>query len=229
VSVVRHAAIVLGLDTGSSLVSVAAASAGALLAQRAIELRRSSELLVGLIDDVLREAGAEPSSLGGVVVLRGPGSFTGLRVGLATALALRQGLGCRAAAPPTLEVLAAWAAGTHGALPCRAVVQGQRGEWFCQTFEQSEGSLVPRPAGSWARCTAGDLLRDGPPLVGFGVDALVAGSRQAFEPGPLAATAAQLGSADAWPWDPDLLVQPIYFSGPATTGQTGAEGHGPRS
>lgn len=216
-SVVREATIVLGLDTGSSLVSVAAASAGALLAQRAIELRRSSELLVGLIDDVLREADAEPASLGGVVVLRGPGSFTGLRVGLATALALRQGLGCRAAAPPTLQVLAAWAARGHGALPCRAVVQGLRGEWFCQTFEEAVDGLVPRAVGSVVRCNASELLGVGPPIVGFGVDAFGSGSARAFEPGPLAATAAQLGSVDAWPWDAGLLLEPIYLSGPSTT------------
>jgi tRNA threonylcarbamoyl adenosine modification protein YeaZ len=105
---------VLGLDTGSPLVSVAVTCGDRVLAERATELRRSSERLVGLIDDVLTAAGVSPGALHGVVALRGPGSFTGLRVGLATALGLSQGLGCLAAAPPTLLVLAAWARREHG-------------------------------------------------------------------------------------------------------------------
>jgi tRNA threonylcarbamoyl adenosine modification protein YeaZ len=213
----RETRVVLGLDTGSPLVSVAAVSGQTLLAERAIELRRSSERLIGLVDEVLTEARATPASIVGVVALRGPGSFTGLRVGLATALALRQGLGCRAAAPSTLVVLAAWAARVRGVAACRAVVQGIRGEWFCQSFEDAPASPVPRATSPVTRRSAQELLGAGPPLVGFGVDSLSAGRTRAHEPGPLAGAGALLAANDAWRWEEAGLLEPLYLTSPSTT------------
>ena len=99
--------LLLALDTGSPTVSVALASGGALVAERAVSMERSSVQLLGLIRDVLDEAGARPADLTGVVALRGPGSFTGLRIGLATVLGFHQALGVPATALETLRVLAA--------------------------------------------------------------------------------------------------------------------------
>ena len=70
------------------------------LAERSMEIDRSSGRLLEMIAEVLAEAGAKPADLGGVVALAGPGSFTGLRIGLATALGLHQALGVPATASP---------------------------------------------------------------------------------------------------------------------------------
>jgi hypothetical protein len=132
-------------------------------------------------------------------------------------LAFRQGLGCRAAAPSTLIVLAAWAARVPGGAACRAVVQGIRGEWFCQSFEDALASPVPRAASPVTRRSVPELLGDGPPLVGFGVDSLPAGATRAYEPGPLAGAGALLAVNDAWRWEETGLLEPLYLASPSTT------------
>ena len=69
-------------------------------------IERSSAALLGLVDEALAAAGLGPRQLAGVIALRGPGSFTGLRVGLATALGLHESLGIAAGVYPTHLVLA---------------------------------------------------------------------------------------------------------------------------
>jgi tRNA threonylcarbamoyladenosine biosynthesis protein TsaB len=209
---------VLVLDSGSPLVSVAVGRGGAVLAARAMEISRSSALLLAMVDSVLREAGIEVAALSGVAALAGPGSFTGLRIGLATVLGLHQALGLPATALPTLPVLASLAPPGSG----RAVgaVDSLRGEWA--VAERAEGedrgmTLLPGP----------ELARFAPcAIVGFGVSRLgelpgwpapSAGIRL-VEPGPLAPAALPLLAAlPADAWDPALLTAPIYARPPAVT------------
>ena len=97
--------------------------------------RHHTEALTVAIDRVLREFDLTPASLDRIVVDRGPGLFTGLRVGLATALGLSQALGCGLVGVTSLELLAQGAheSGTRGTLV--GAVDGRRGEVFVQTFE----------------------------------------------------------------------------------------------
>ena len=76
------------------------------------------------VDELMRAAAVEPGDLTGLVVGTGPGSFTGLRMGLATARALAFALGVPAAGVSTLDALAA---GAPGALP---VIDARRNEIF---------------------------------------------------------------------------------------------------
>ncbi|HEX6199577.1 MAG TPA: tRNA (adenosine(37)-N6)-threonylcarbamoyltransferase complex dimerization subunit type 1 TsaB, partial [Thermoanaerobaculia bacterium] len=128
----------LALDAGSPVVSVAVGPPGSVVAERSIEIRRSSERLVALVDECLEEAGVAMPELAGIVALRGPGSFTGLRVGLATALGFHQALGLPATTVPTLDVLALHGArrlreaGREGPVRIAAVVDALRGQWFTQ-------------------------------------------------------------------------------------------------
>jgi tRNA threonylcarbamoyladenosine biosynthesis protein TsaB len=75
-------------------------------------------------DQLFRESGADRRELTGIAVGTGPGSFTGLRVGLATARGLAFALGVPVAGVSTLEALSA---GAPGALP---VIDARRGEVF---------------------------------------------------------------------------------------------------
>jgi tRNA threonylcarbamoyl adenosine modification protein YeaZ len=147
--------LVLALDAGSPMVSVAVGRGGEVLAAGAVALQRSSTQLLALVAEVLGAAAAEPADLAGVVALAGPGSFTGLRVGLATALGLVQGLGVRAQAVPTLAALAAASEAPPGSLVI-AAVDALRGEWSAQAFRAGP---VPVPLSEMALAPAGELLQ----------------------------------------------------------------------
>ncbi len=72
---------------------------------------RHGEELLSRLDALLAHAGAEPTDLAAVVVGTGPGSFTGLRIGLATAKTLSYALGAPLIGVPTAHALALSASG----------------------------------------------------------------------------------------------------------------------
>ena len=205
------AALLLALDAGSPTVSVALGRDGRLLAQRSSGVERSSDQLLAMIDEALGELGAAPRDLGGVIALRGPGSFTGLRVGLATALGLRDALGVPAAAVPTLRALAVAAAAPGGVIA--AAVNAMRGEWFVERFT---GGALPHSLGPPAIHAADGLSRlEADVWIGFGLTAVA--PKPALEPPPLAASALGLAFQDALRWDAEALVHPLYLRDAATT------------
>ncbi len=100
-------ALLLSLETSSQACSVALHNNGLLLASREIETPRSaaSQLAV-MIRDVINEVEHKPTDLQGVVVASGPGSYTGLRIGVATAKGLCYALNIPLIAINTLQLLA---------------------------------------------------------------------------------------------------------------------------
>jgi tRNA threonylcarbamoyl adenosine modification protein YeaZ len=203
---------ILILDTGSPLASVAVALGGEVVAARAVGTERSSTRLLDMIREVLEEAGLEMTGLGGVAVLRGPGSFTGVRIGLATVLGFHQALGLPVATPTTFEALAAAAPGDAGVVI--AAVDALRGEWSVQVFGPGLSALSEPELAAGA-----DLprLASGQPgvVIGFGVSRLAdlpgwPADLRLVEPGPLASAAARLVAAPDTVWDPALLTHPLY-------------------
>jgi len=218
---------VLALDTGSPRVSVALARDGAVVASRSVEQERSSTRLLAMVREVLDEAGMGVRSLGkidGIAVLRGPGSFTGLRIGLATVLGLHQALGVRAAALPTLPVLAASASGEAPLTPIViAAVDALRGEWSAQAFAAGQplGEMELVPGSELPRLARGSGAV-GAVVIGFGVSRLAAlpdwpAAIRLIEPGPLAPTAALLAANPETDWNPAHLTTAIYSRPPAIT------------
>ena len=112
--------LTLAFDTATSVATAALVRDGEVLGERASRAVRVLEDA----DELLREAGVEPFELGGVVVGTGPGSFTGLRMGLAAARGLAFALDVPVAGVSTLDALAA---GAPGALP---IVDAGRREVF---------------------------------------------------------------------------------------------------
>jgi tRNA threonylcarbamoyladenosine biosynthesis protein TsaB len=112
--------LILAFDMATSVVTSALVRDGYALAERISKPRSVLED----IDLLLREARVEPGELEALAVGTGPGSFTGVRIGLATARALAFALDVPAAGVSTLEVLAAGAAGAV------AVIDAKRGEVF---------------------------------------------------------------------------------------------------
>ncbi|HEV7460589.1 MAG TPA: tRNA (adenosine(37)-N6)-threonylcarbamoyltransferase complex dimerization subunit type 1 TsaB, partial [Solirubrobacteraceae bacterium] len=100
--------------------------------------------LLGLVDEALAEVELELGDLDRLGVGVGPGSFTGLRIGIATARALAQSAGVPLAGVSTLAALAAGAADEGG--PQRAVlavIDAGRGEGFAAAFRDARPLAKP--------------------------------------------------------------------------------------
>ncbi len=226
--------LLLALDSASPTVSVAVGVGGETVARRSIGLRRSSEALLRLVAECLEEAGARIGDVEGILALRGPGSFTGLRVGLASALGLHQALGRPATAVPTLEVLAVFAGDSGAPGPAVAVVDALRGEWFAQGFDLPAGRAPGARGGSRILAPAAIAGLGPASLVGFGAERLAlelalepsparpgtAGNAvtvTALEPEALAPAALRLAALRPIAWDPATLSSPYYLRAPAVT------------
>ncbi|MBS4007530.1 MAG: tRNA (adenosine(37)-N6)-threonylcarbamoyltransferase complex dimerization subunit type 1 TsaB [Clostridium sp.] len=99
---------ILGIDTATLVCSVALVSEKTTLAEYTLQTRKThSERLLPLIAAMLSDAGLTPDELDGVAVAAGPGSFTGLRIGMVTAKTLGQALNLPVVGISTLEALAA--------------------------------------------------------------------------------------------------------------------------
>ena len=112
--------------------------------RRAEATGRCAVVLAPLVAEVLAEAGVRPAALGGVACVRGPGSFTGIRVALATALGLSLGANVPMAGLDHLPLLAAAAAAkATGAVV--AVTHARAGQVYLQSF-LADGDVMPMGA-----------------------------------------------------------------------------------
>ena len=101
--------LVLGIETSTIQGGVALVGEAGLLSEYTLNVEAThSERLLPAIDRTLRDAGLELGALQGLAVAIGPGSFTGLRIGLSTAKALAYATGLPLVGVPSLEALA-WA------------------------------------------------------------------------------------------------------------------------
>lgn len=96
--------------------------------------RGHAEELLRVVDEVVRRAGAGYGDLGRIAVAIGPGSFTGIRVGVAAARGFGLALDLPVVGVTTLEALAADAM-KSAAGPVTVAVNGGRGECFMQAFD----------------------------------------------------------------------------------------------
>jgi tRNA threonylcarbamoyladenosine biosynthesis protein TsaB len=103
---------------------------------------RHASLLLGLVEQVLRDGGVAWEEVSRLAVGVGPGGFTGLRIGIATARALSQSRALEVVPVSSLEALAAGAASSQ---PVAAVIDARRGEVFAAVFAP-DGSPVLGPA-----------------------------------------------------------------------------------
>ena len=124
---------ILALDTSSKTAS-AAAWDGELRAEFTVQNGLThSETILPMVQRVIETAGWKPADLTGIAVAVGPGSFTGVRIGVATVkgLAFPKGLPC--APVSTLESLAENLSGTEG-IVC-ALMDARRNQFYYALFE----------------------------------------------------------------------------------------------
>ena len=118
--------LTLAFDTATSVAAAALVRDGEVLGERASRAVR----VLADADDLLREAGKDRSELEAIVVGVGPGSFTGLRLGVAAARGLAFALDLPVAGVSTLDALAA---GAPGALP---IIDAGRREVFTRVKDE---------------------------------------------------------------------------------------------
>jgi tRNA threonylcarbamoyladenosine biosynthesis protein TsaB len=134
--------LVLGLETATSYGSVALVGPEGLLAEAtALVPMRHLEWLIPAIDRVLADAGVSRTQVEGLAVSQGPGAFTGLRIGIATATAWARASGVPVVGISTLEALAA-AAGASGLVV--PVLDAKRGEVAAAVFRREDGHHLTR-------------------------------------------------------------------------------------
>jgi len=214
--------LVLVCDTSQGACSVALAEGAALLGARCTSMSRGhAEVLMPMLAEVMAEAGRPFAALDGLAVTLGPGTFTGVRVGLSAMRGLALALDLPVLGLATLHTMAASADPTALAgRPILVAVDARRDSYYCQAFDAAG---VPQGPPQALSLTAAQALHPTGPVavIGTGGPALAAANGrfspldQPAHPLPhgLVAVTAQTAWAD-WPRD---LPLPVYLRPPDAT------------
>lgn len=216
---------VLAFDCAVSGQGVAVVRHGVVLTSRREEGREQAARLLPAIGEALREAGVARRAIDLIAVTIGPGSFTGVRVGLATARGLAVALGVPLAGIATTAVLKAQAGASDRLVV--AAIDSKLGDWFCAIGEE-HGPFAATAEGLAARLGGRACL-----VAGHGVAPLVAALRAAgidasrLEGGPdpvVLACLARDEGIDAWRARNRAhgLPRPLYLRGVNVTTPDGA-------
>lgn len=136
--------IVLGLDTCLNACSVAVVDGGRVLAHRSeVMARGHQERLAPMAQAVMADAGLPFAALERIGVTVGPGSFTGLRVGIAFAKGLASALGAPAVPVGALEALAAEGGSQESGGLVAAAIDARRDQVYLQVFEAGRPLMAP--------------------------------------------------------------------------------------
>lgn len=133
---------VLGIDTATGIASVAVLDGGAVLAQAQSETAGHRADLLVLVDDVCSRAGITARDLDGVAIGAGPGSFTGLRIGMATAKGIAFAAGKPLWAVSSLAALAYAELELNPTGIVVAVLDARRGEVYAGAYQLDRGALA---------------------------------------------------------------------------------------
>jgi tRNA threonylcarbamoyl adenosine modification protein YeaZ len=212
---------VLAIDTALGACSACVIETGEPdpLAGESIAMERGhAEALLPLMDRVLSRVDGGFGSLGRVAVTVGPGSYTGLRVGISAARAVGLATGVPVVGVTTLSALLASLMGGEGAQVRAAAIDARHGQVYFQAIAAGGRTLVP-PSLLSVR-DAVRMLGSTPPMIaGSGAAALAAEARlQGIDPvlvetaaAPEIVLVARLGAIA----DPaHALPKPLYLRGP---------------
>jgi tRNA threonylcarbamoyladenosine biosynthesis protein TsaB len=202
------------IETSGRAGQVALAEGESLLAARRLdEARNHARDLAPALADLLAGAGWKPRDVSAVVVSRGPGSYTGLRVGVMSAKAFAYASGCALLAIDTFAVIAAQA--PAAASPLDVIADAQRQKVYLQRFERTApvSSLVIRPAAEWlaeapAPWASGPALRLHRGLLPADVRAV---EESLWEPRAESLLALALARWRAGERDDPFAVEPLYL------------------
>jgi tRNA threonylcarbamoyladenosine biosynthesis protein TsaB len=186
----------LAIDTSTLWGRFALAEDGEILVYQPYNVSGSyADALLPVIDDLFQRTDRKLSDLQALGICHGPGSFTGLRIGVATAKSLAWSLGIQLYACSTLEVMAAAMLREHPAADVAVpALDARRGEIFAGIYERDRqwvralADPVAQPADLWWQCLLTTVQHpDAPVYAGNGAEILL-GSGESLRPELLAAT-----------------------------------------
>jgi tRNA threonylcarbamoyladenosine biosynthesis protein TsaB len=126
--------VILGIETSTKTCSIALTDGEKIRDEISLHLGLShSEKLIPLIDEILKRNGKAIEDIDGIAVSIGPGSFTGIRVGVSTARGLAQSLNIPLVGIPSLDALA-FGVGTSGEVVC-PMIDALRREIYSALYE----------------------------------------------------------------------------------------------
>jgi len=133
--------IILALDSSGLVASVAIASEDALLAEYTVNFKKThSQTLLPMLDEIVRIVDLDLSEVDAIAISSGPGSFTGLRIGSATAKGLGLALDKPIISVPTVDSLAYNVYGTNK-LIC-PIMDARRNQVYTGLYEFVNDKLV---------------------------------------------------------------------------------------
>lgn len=149
--------MLLAIETATAVCGVALVQDGEVRAEESVRLPNThAEKLMDLLDAVLRRTGVALRNLDAVAVSIGPGSFTGLRIGLSVAKGLAWAHDLPVVPVPTLRALAARAGGSPDEVV--ALIPARKGEVYAQRFRTAAGE--PEALGEIRVAGIGELAHE---------------------------------------------------------------------
>ncbi|MCR5206339.1 MAG: tRNA (adenosine(37)-N6)-threonylcarbamoyltransferase complex dimerization subunit type 1 TsaB [Lachnospiraceae bacterium] len=137
---------ILAIDSSGLTASVALQTDGKLTAEYTVNNKKThSQTLLPMIEEIMRSEGLEPKDLDCIAVSAGPGSFTGLRIGSATAKGLGLALDIPVAEVSTLQALAYNLYGNEGCVIC-PIMDARRQEVYTGAYEFVRTDTDDKPA-----------------------------------------------------------------------------------
>ena len=158
--------ILLAIDTASTLCAACVydSAAGKELGRTVLDLGKGhAEHLIDVVHDAMAQAGVDFPALERIAVAVGPGSFTGVRVGVSAARGFAMALKIPAVGVTTLEAIAAEAREVFGARTAMAALDGGRGEIHAAIYDETGREIVGPAAMGLAEAAA--LARNHAPLL----------------------------------------------------------------
>lgn len=205
--------IVLAIDTAGIDCSAAVfdSSAGRLLSAVSEGIGKGhAERLMAVIDQALDEAAVDLHAVGKIAVVIGPGSFTGIRVGVAAARGLALSLGIECVGVSTLETLGASHRAVSGSdKPVLVAMDAKREEIYAQAFA-ADGTALNEAAA----LSAEDVDNLATSLSAELTGSWISKTGDRFDIGTVARIGASKDAAGARP-------KPLYLRGPDAKPQTG--------
>lgn len=162
--------LLLGIETSGSIGGVALLEHGMLLGERNLANRgiRHAQSLAAETADLFQQSGKSPKDCEGVAVSVGPGSFTGLRIGVVFAKTFAYSIGCPITAVETMQAIAEDSPEEVTSL--WVIADAQRGDLSVGRYSKQgeiwirEGSITMHPALEWCQGVAADDVVAGPGL-----------------------------------------------------------------
>lgn len=141
--------ILLAFETSADLLSVALASRTEILAYRRVDTPRAhAENIVPSVRSMFDETGLHRRHVDAVAVSTGPGSYTGLRIGVSTAKGYGMALGCKLIGVSTLASLVQMTKNPDtDSSDTIALLPARNDEWYFGMFEKRRNSVLPSDSG----------------------------------------------------------------------------------